>query len=420
MSNSVEIRPFPYPYKAGFAFCNDLDGLTSFDQMKAMHDVLNGTGDTPCGPGLGMEVGDSFHFYSVHPQQDDSFSYFDTLGGKPSSAAAPIREGITSGLLDTMHTWGNYSQRGGFFRKQAEKAFEEFEKRSLKVPVWTNHGDIHNFQNVGRKDSLGDVPEHRSARGDTSEVLEYHFDLARKLGIRYVWIKELTDIIGQERPLEPADWLESGVSLGKGLARNLIRMTGRSEGDHPVQLNNRLIDLHTFRDKSIRYQMLRYGRFDQDGSDHLPGLLTPKILRRLVDSSGAMMFYTHLAKGRPSSEVPFSKESYEALVRLARWNRDGDVWVTTPSKLCQYVELRHRLKLMVDMSAAPINITGHFALVRDLDFPDIAGLTIYLDTNSAVSLKIEGKEVPLIKNEPDHTSRSSFSVPLQPLEYCWG
>ncbi|MBU0518772.1 hypothetical protein KJ564_07525, partial [bacterium] len=283
----------------------------------------------------------------------------------------------------------------------------------------TNHGDIHNFQNVGRKDSLGDIPVHRSARGNASAVLEYHFDLARRAGVRYVWIKELTEIVGQERSLEPADWLESGISLGKGLARNLVRMTGGDRGEHPVQLNNRLIDLQTFRDDSVRYQLLRYGRFDRDGSDHLPGLLTPKMFKRLVDSGGAMLFYTHLAKGRPSPDVPFSKESYEALVRLARWNRDGDIWVTTPSRLCRYAELRQRLKLTADVGATPIKITGHFAPVGDLDDPDLSGLTIYLDSESDVQFKVNGKVIPLVKNGPDFTSKISYSVPLKPLEYCW-
>ncbi len=418
-SGEIIIRPFPYPYKAAFAFCNDLDGITSFAQMKTIHDVLNGRKDTPCGPGLNLETGDSFHFYSVHPEQDDTFSYFHGDTKKVSRYAAAIREGISAGILDTMHTWGNFSQKGGFFREHAERGLEELEKYGLKVPVWTNHGDIHNFQNIGRPDSFGDVPDKSSSRGDRSRVLEYHGDIARLAGIRYVWIKELTNVVGQERPLEPADWLESGIDLGKNALKGIFKSGIGAGGIRPQQLSNELIKPQKLRDSSVLFHMLRYGFFEKDGADNLAELLTSKILRRLVEVQGAMLFYTHLGKGRVSPEKPFSREAYTALQRLAERAEVGDIWVTTPSRLCRYIELRQRLRFEVEVEQNAVKINSKYDRIGTLDEPDLSGLTVYAESADKCEISTKNMSMVLQSNPIDHTGRKSFSMPLKSIEYCW-
>ncbi len=418
-AGSISIRPFPYPFKAGFAFCNDLDCFTTFAEMKAVHNILNGVGDTPCGPGLGMEVGDSFHFYSVHPEQDDTFSYFRDSSFRPSQDAAGIRAGIASEILDTLHTWGNFSQKGGFYRKHAERALEELDKYNLKVPVWTNHGDIHNFQNIGRSDSLGDVPGKSSVRGDESTVLEYHFDLTRQAGVRYVWIKDLTEIVGQERSLEAGDWITSGVNLGRNALKSLLKHGVGGEASNPQQISNSLIRPVKMRDGATLYQMLRFGSFDKDGSDNLAEILTAATLRRLVEVRGAMMFYTHLGKGRVSPDKPFSAEAYKALSRLAERARDGEVWVTTPGRLCRYIELNGRLKLKSNILNNAVTITCEFKSVGDLDHPELSGLTIYTGDVESCELIIGDQRISMQRNPADYTGKISFSVPLKPIEYCW-
>ena len=100
------------------------------------------------GQGLGLEIGDSFWMFSVNPDTDDSFSYFEGTTSDPSSHAGMIAEGIRSGYIDCLHSWGNFSQKGGFTREMAQVAARELEVRELKVDVWTGHGDIHNFQNI--------------------------------------------------------------------------------------------------------------------------------------------------------------------------------------------------------------------------------------------------------------------------------
>lgn len=416
---AVEIRLFPYPYKAALAISNDLDGITTFKELKAIHDVLNGERKTPCGPGLGLEVGESLHFYTVHPEVDDTLSYFQGTSNQLSETAPALRDGIEAGLIDTLHTWGNFSQKGGFFREHAQGALEELERYGLTIPCWTNHGDVHNFQNLGRKDALGDLPATASVRGDRSKVLEYHFDLTRRAGVRYIWIKELTPIPGQERPLEPADWLEEGTTLGRSVLKDIMKRL-RGTGDaQPPQLANRLLQPATFRDGATAYEMLRFGSFEQDGSDHLPALLSDKNLKRLIQGGGTALLYMHLGKGRPSQEIPFSDESYAALSRLAKHSREGDIWITTPSRLCNYVELRQRLKLRASLDKSIANVTGRFDAVGDLSNPDIGGLTFYLDQAKECWLQLGTRKKQLVQNLADHTGRGSFSIPIEPLQYCW-
>jgi hypothetical protein len=294
----------------------------------------------------------------------------------------------------------------------------------LSLTVWVNHGDRHNFQNLGRSDTLGDVHTASSVRGDRNEVLEYHADLARQLGIRYIWVKHLTPVAGQERPLTLQDWREHGARLGKCYLKGMLGQRLKTDGPAP-QIANQLIRPRLLRDGSRTYEMLRYGAFHRDGSESLPELLSPHFLRRLVETGGACLLYTHLGKGRPSPEIPFSRESYAALERLAQEASDGKIWVTTASRLCRYVEMRHRLKLHAARRADEWLITGKFSGTFDFPNPAIEGLTFYgpraVHQPIAISVRLQlgGTERMVLEHPRDHRGRVSFSVPLEPLSYPW-
>ncbi|MFH1862231.1 MAG: hypothetical protein ABH878_05400 [bacterium] len=416
---SVSIRPYPYPFKAALAICNDLDGIRSFQELKAIHDVLNGSRETPCGPGLRLEIGDSLHFFSVHPDQDDTLSYFEGFYRKAMADAPALRDGIASGLLDTLHTWGNFSQKGGFFRKYAARAADELDKYSLQLPVWTNHGDIHNFQNLGRSDSLGDISNHSSVRGDVHQVLEYHADLVKRIGVRYLWIKELTPVPGQERVLHWRDWIERGSFLSKQIVRDLMNGSNGGNASTSFCASNQMMKPVTLRDGSIFWEIIRYGSFLQDGGDNVPELLSHRVLKELTDNGGASLLYVHLGKGRPSPDKPFSRESYLALERLAQWHRSGEIWVTTAARLCRYMELRRCLKLKVKLDRGIHRIITDFRGIGSFSTPDLSGLTFYQNGINPCILTYGDKEVNLRLNPPDDSGKISQSVPLKPMPYCW-
>lgn len=53
----VELRKFPYPYRAAFAICNDLDNTPSLNIYLTIMDYLNGNFETPFGKGLALKWG---------------------------------------------------------------------------------------------------------------------------------------------------------------------------------------------------------------------------------------------------------------------------------------------------------------------------------------------------------------------------
>ena len=58
----VELRRFPYPYKAMLAICSDLDETSSLQAYLETMRFLNSAGTTPLGPGAALEVGNSMYF----------------------------------------------------------------------------------------------------------------------------------------------------------------------------------------------------------------------------------------------------------------------------------------------------------------------------------------------------------------------
>lgn len=83
---TVSLRKFPYPYRCAIAICSDLDRTTR-EQFLALHEFLNTRRMTKLGPGLGLEIGDTFWMYSVRPDTNDSFSYFEGISDQKSSGS---------------------------------------------------------------------------------------------------------------------------------------------------------------------------------------------------------------------------------------------------------------------------------------------------------------------------------------------
>ena len=86
---NVKIRKFPYPYKCALSISSDIDNASSVESFVQFMDFLNSETKTVYGPGLGLEVGNSFWFFngSNLPQ----LSYFEGLTDKETSLAPIIR-----------------------------------------------------------------------------------------------------------------------------------------------------------------------------------------------------------------------------------------------------------------------------------------------------------------------------------------
>ena len=112
-------RPSP-PFKAALAVCSDIDYATP-GYFSDLHAFLNGSGETRFGPGLGLDIADSFWFYNANPETPEGISYFEGTGDQEKDAAV-IRAGIREGRIDALHAYGDFSLGGGFRRELAERA----------------------------------------------------------------------------------------------------------------------------------------------------------------------------------------------------------------------------------------------------------------------------------------------------------
>ena len=179
---NVKVRKFPYPFKCAFSISSDIDNASSLDSFVQFMDFLNSENQTIYGPGLGLEVGNSFWFFNG--SKSFQLSYFEGLTHKETLLAPIIRTYLQSKHIDTLHSWGNFD-KGGFERRYAKKGMEVLNKYNFDVPVWVNHGINPNYQKIGDYPNMyGDDPNHSC----------YHSDLLLESGFEYVWTGKATHL----------------------------------------------------------------------------------------------------------------------------------------------------------------------------------------------------------------------------------
>ena len=145
--SKVHLLKFPYPYQAALSICSDIDG-TSWEDFIFIHKFLNSNQNTIFGQGLSLPISDSFWMYDLKKNDCSAFSYFSDLEGRKTNYAPAMRELIHAGILDVLHSYGNFSAPADFDRNLAIQAIEELDKFRLKLKVWTNHGGLESSQNI--------------------------------------------------------------------------------------------------------------------------------------------------------------------------------------------------------------------------------------------------------------------------------
>ncbi len=91
-SREVGVRPFPFPFAAGFALANE-NTYASAALFEDVHGFVSGRGATPYGDGLGLEVGDSL---AVDPGGEPRLS----AGAEGGDEAARLERLAEAGWLD--------------------------------------------------------------------------------------------------------------------------------------------------------------------------------------------------------------------------------------------------------------------------------------------------------------------------------
>lgn len=242
---------------------------------------------------LGLPVASSMFLFSRNPGAPPQASYLD---GDRDALLGLYRRG----WIDTLHAMGDLGTPVG--RKEAERAFEALRADGVRLEVWTNHGAPGNPHNFALPSGRGDVP------GSDAYVA----DLVREHGVRFVWVDDLTHLVGQDREAGKSEYYRTypGASPLKKTAARLVSESGvRKLNLQPFQ-GNRLTEPLTLRDGSGVLKFRRFGRWRVDTISDLPELLSPDTLDALSEKGGTLALYLHIGPSR--GETP---ESFRAGLR---------------------------------------------------------------------------------------------------------
>jgi len=415
---SIALRKFPHPFQAGLAICNDADLMTE-ESFRYVHRFLNTNNDTPIGPGLGLPISDSFFLFSSSGNPN-RFTLFEGLSDRPSRHADLLKDCVAAGLIDTLHTYGAFSNPDDFSRDLARKGVEALERTNMRIRVWVNHGPPENVQCFG----LLAAPHFH---GDNPASKFYHTDITVDYGIQYCWTGgELGEAVACD-----ARWsLASLRDHGSGLLQALRR--GR-----PLP-RRRLLTPMGLRDGR---KVLRFERYwGTAGQTPVIGDITRQLstrsLARLKRSGGYSIVYQHFAVRRrepgfgasryvPNTKPYFSPDECAAFARLAEEYHAGNILVTSTERLLRYNRMQRWLRWRAEevgsrirISLLSLNAQG-FA-ERPVERDEIDGLTFYSSRPEETDLCIRADSgiVPvkdIICNRKDYTGRESVSVPMPPF-----
>src|SRR6185436_656847 len=282
-SADVALRPWPYPYQAALAICSDLDETPAAGDYFDMMRLLNTTGPTRLGDGVGLEVGNSLYFDMPSSQ----FSYWNA----DEQARTAIRALIQSGHIDCLHSFGDLATT----RAHAGRALDELARYDCAMKVWVDHAVAPSNFGADIMQGLGDV------EGSPA----FHADLTCAYGIEYVWRGRVTSVIGQDVPRRLggiARWRHpaaSSMTAAKEAAKGWLARAGSTKYD--AHRANDLLWGSRLRSGQAVNEFLRAnpswaGISVYETADGLGEVMTAGFLRCLVSRGGGCVLYTHLGK----------------------------------------------------------------------------------------------------------------------------
>ena len=417
-ATKVYLRPFPFPYRAALAICSDIDGCTR-ETFLALHRFLNQE--------LGLPVADSLFGLG---RESGQMAYFLPDAGTPGPDAPLIRAAIRDGLIDSLHTWGDFNDRPPdpqILRSLATSLTSHLRRENLSLKIWINHGSNHNWQNFLSRTK----PEFT---GDAPRSPLYTADLARALGVQYYWGMELTPwplSVGR-RWSSPDYWARVGLNSLKNLIKTLSGKKERRRGMNQImELCQPLI----LRDGWQVWAFNRFNRHPQ-GIWGLPTrhtvrfALNSKVLRNLIREAGFLILYSHLGLPRQVSGPLFPDPDRQALENLADTYHRGRLWVASTSRVLTYWRVRQTLdwqvseedgKLIIDIKTLNDSQIG----IRLPEVHELAGLSFYSARPFSTIMRLGGRELTTRIIPADHTGRGGIALPLAPapltrcLEASW-
>ncbi len=394
-----EIRRFPYPYQAMAAVTSDIDGTTPAE-FAEYHRFLNTKEPTPAGPGLGLDVGDTFWMFMGSDQttrtdsqghgQEQVMTYFELLNPGREHHAGLIRHYFKAGWIDALHAFGDFSRqnpwRPVFTRALAVQAWEALNRAGIRPKTWINHGNAANTQNFG---AFQLTPGMQYQQGDNQETPSYHTDLTIKNGIRFVWNSVGRSQFGHDYPLFPIRLRDGQAVWG------FYRYTNEEIKRKPDWTWN---------------------------PNHLHRQITREHLDELVQKQRYVCIAQHLGT---SDRWPLYPQDAAALRLLAEYQNQGKVLVARTTRLLTYAVTQRFVRYTVVRAADQtwINILAVQDPVFGRQTPaldDLRGLTFYTDDPDRTRILLNLSPLPdseLQRNPADHTGRKSIGIKWFPPDY---
>jgi hypothetical protein len=406
----VEVRPFPYPYRAMLAICSDLDETPDAETYFALSRFLNTTQETAVGPGVGIEAGNSIYF-DMPPGQFSYWNASDLDRGR-------LRTAIRSGHIDCLHSFGDWATSRG----HASRAWAELDRHGCSLGVWVDHG-------VAPTNFGADIMR---GHGDCRSHPAYHADLTVAHGVEYVWRGRVTSVIGQDRPLsfgglcDRAQPLASAITVVKEAAKQVLARGGSRK--YSLHRFNRTLHPVRLRDGAAVFEFLRCnphpgGVSGGDIGPRIGEVLTARFLDRLAERQAGCILYTHLGKPEGGGGRSLGFSAISAFRRLAEYHHRGEILVTTTRRLLDYCRLRRELRLSVSgrngLVTVDLDGPGNGHIGRDWLTPErLQGLTLYLAEPERAQLRLRGLALTrVLRRGSDASGRASLQVPWEPLEF---
>lgn len=393
------VRPLPYPFKGALALSYDIE-FTQLPFFEALMRFVNTTDQTPLGQGVGLELTSSMFFFSPPERTMTYFAGLET-GATYGPDRTRLVEYLQASLIDTNHAFGDFNGCGGFVRDHALRSYDELGELGVSLPVFTNHGSVDNWQNLGL-----DAPYHQ---GDRVGSVPYHADLLASHGVRYVW----TDTARDEpvRPAEgPREWWRWRLERPRR-PRSL---------QFPVQLG----DGSSF----VGFMRLRGTVSAPPDLSSLPTQLGHIDWEAMYRRSGAVVLYQHFGvlAHPPTGEVPSSVEAvasdsrrYLAPFRfLAEENGAGRLWVPSAGRLLRYLEVVGSVRVSTehDQRGSFISVLGPAWLRPE----DLGGVTFLVSPELSNSeVRLAGRVLEVVRHPNHEAGYACVSVPLAPLPPVW-
>jgi hypothetical protein len=405
--SEVALRKFPFPYHAAMAISSDIDNTGTLKEFIEINRFINTDEMTGMGAGIGLDIGNSFFFYEPRA---GTIGYFS----QDPKIAETIRSYLRAGYIDCLHSYG---EKADFTREDAVRALAELKKADCKLDVWIDHAKS--------KSNLGDDVTY--GPGDHPGSKEYHADLTLAYGIKFAWLGRVTMITGQSVPVTPDAFFDlfdadhaipSLVNMGKEFAKNVLGVLGNKK--YALHRGNELVKITGLDDGEKIYEFMRFDNCWKGvgtGADArgLAQAISARVLARLKQRQGYMIVYTHLGKNADSPAF-IPAETQKALRNLAAEFKDGNIYVTTTSRLLNYYIHQRYLDWTYESENGEIVIR-----IRSIKDPlqgdflptveDLQGITFYVPDKAKVRVLLGGHALENSRrNPPDYTGRPSVTI----------